>query len=92
MRSGPFSGNCCFSQFLPGMYIVGSNFVVHKIRSCFLLCCSVTVFIGFEFWLYFLDWFFFDFFIFFKCSWYGRLFVSAVVAVLPDKLYGGFQV
>ena len=35
---------------------------------------------------------FLDGFLFYLCGWYSRLFVSAVIAFLCDKFYGGFQV
>ena len=35
MRNALFSGNYCMLSFLPGNYVVVSNFAVRKIRSCF---------------------------------------------------------
>ena len=40
----------------------------------------------------FLDRFLFYLFVFRQCMWYDKLFVSEIIAVLCDKIYGGFQV
>ena len=40
----------------------------------------------------FLDWFLFYFFVFCQCEWFSRLFMSSVVAVLSNKVYGCFQI
>ena len=39
----------------------------------------------------FLDRFLFYLFVFRQCRWYGRLFVSAIIAVLCDKFYWWFS-
>ena len=44
VRNGPFIGSCCISRFLPGMYVVGSNFAVRKMRSFFF--CAVLPYLS----------------------------------------------
>ena len=85
------------SCFLTVIAFYGFSRAVVLVCPVLLSTKSTVVFLLFLlfselFCLDFLDRFLFYLFVLRQCRWYGRLFVSAVVADLCDKFYGGFRV
>ena len=90
LQSVPVCGSYCILPTLPGICVVGSNFVVRKIRNRFsfvlvsrYMCfCLVGIFVDF------LYWFLLYFFLFYECCGYRGLFVPFFRSCpgLPDPL------